>query len=341
VLLDRRGGGRLDGSEGNLATSERLRLGTPDRPAIVGYLLLDGFALMSYAAAIEPLRAANRLAGKPLYAWRHIAVSGSEVTASNGLVILADGRVGEALPLDLLLVCAGGEPSGFDDAPTYAWLRGLAARGVRLGGISGGPYVLARAGLLAGRRTTIHWEHLPAFAEEFPNLFVTGASFEIDGDRLTAAGGVAAFDMMIEVIAADHGQALAARVGDWFLRRELQGGEAPQRLSLRERYNVANPKLLRVLAHLETHPDAPPSRAELARLAGVSLRQLELLFRKHLGTTPARHALSLRLDRARALLRQTAMSVTEVAAATGFADAGHFSRAYRGRFRRAPREERG
>lgn len=306
----------------------------------VGILLLPDFAMMSYACATEPLRAANRLSGRTLYVWRHYSVDGAPVPASSGVPIPVEGRVGDDASLAALLVCAGGNPGGFTHSPTFAWLRHLARRGVTLGGISGGPLVLARAGLLAGRRSTIHWEHLPAFAEEFPLLDVTGTVFEIDGDRMTSAGGVAALDLMIEWIGRRHGLALAADIGDWFLRSELRAGGAAQRMSPRDRFGVTNPKLTRVLVQMEANPVAPLDRRALARIAGVSLRQLELLFAHHLATTIGRHALGLRLDRARRLLTQSALPVIEVSTSCGFRSASHFARAYRARFGIAPSAER-
>ncbi|ODN69252.1 GlxA family transcriptional regulator [Methylobrevis pamukkalensis] len=306
----------------------------------IGFLLLPDFPMMSYACAVEPLRAANTIAGRRLYDWRHFSLDGGPVFASNGVSIVPDGKVGDPADLDLLLVCAGGNPASFDHAPTYGWLRGLSRHGVALGGISGGPYVLARAGLLDGRRATIHWEHLAPFTEAFPALDVTGTVFEIAGDRMTSAGGVAVLDMMIALISQSHGAALGVAVGDWFLRRELAAGGAPQRIDPRDRFGVRNPRLLRVLVHMEAHVGEPLDRAALARLAGVSLRRLEGLFAEQMSTTIARHAFGLRLERARALLRQSAMPVTEIAAACGFASPSHFSRAYRARFGTAPTADR-
>ncbi|HET9446766.1 MAG TPA: AraC family transcriptional regulator, partial [Steroidobacteraceae bacterium] len=161
-------------------------------------MLTPGFALMSYASAVEPLRAANQISGRKLYHWWHASPGDQPAIASNGAAVLPDHRFGsEPDVLDLVLVCAGGNPATFDDAATFAWLRRLARRGVTMGGISGGPYILARAGLLNGRRCTIHWEHAPAFAETFPKVQLTRSLFEIDGTRITCSGGIAALDMMI------------------------------------------------------------------------------------------------------------------------------------------------
>src|SRR6476619_7545173 len=129
----------------------------------VGFLLVPGFALMSYAAAVEPLRAANLISGKPLYRWWHAAPGGKPVMASNGLAIIPDAGTGSDRDADMLFVCAGGNPATFNDKHVFAWLRKLARRGVTIGGISGGPYLLARAGLLAGRRIMQKRKHKPDF----------------------------------------------------------------------------------------------------------------------------------------------------------------------------------
>ncbi len=313
--------------------------GLPHRTQAIAFLLIDGFALMSYAAAIEPLRAANLLSGRELYRWRHIAVRGEFAQASSGVRVLADGHVGETAGVDTVMVCAGGNPALFDDAATFGWLRGLARAGVRLGGISGGPWILARAGVLQGHRATIHWEHLPALAEAFPDLALKRTLYEVDRDRLTCAGGVAALDMMAELIERDHGRALATAVADWYLRTEMRSGGAPQRMDARERFGVHNDRLLRALAYMEAHLEEPASKAELAAVAGVSVRQLERLFAQHLSATPAEHYLQIRLDRARALLRQTTLSVMEAAVACGFVSPSHFARAYRARFGLSPKAE--
>jgi transcriptional regulator GlxA family with amidase domain len=305
-------------------------------PNVVGLLLVDDFSLMSYAAAVEPLRAANLLSGRELYRWRHVAVAGDAAQASNGGRVMADTRVGEDDRFDTLLICAGGNPALFEDRATFAWLRALARRGMRLGGVSGGAFLLARAGLLTGYRCTAHWEHLPALAEAYPDLDLQRALVEIDRDRITCAGGVAAMDMMVELIAHDHGRALAAAVADWYLRSEIRAGASPQRMALADRLVVKDERLLRALALIEARIEDPPAPAELAEAAGLSRRQLERLFVKELGLTPGERSLQVRLDRARTLLQQAGLTVAETGAACGFASPAHFSRAYKARFGSSP-----
>ncbi len=304
----------------------------------VGFLLIPGFALMSYASAAEPLRAANQISGKTLYRWWHSAPRDAIATASNGAAVLPDFVLGSDVgDLDLFLVCAGGNPSKFADRRTFAWLRKMAAHGVTIGGISGGPVILAKAGLLEGRRCTLHWDHMPAFQEAFPDITLTRSLFELDGNRITCSGGIAALDMMVSLITRDHGYELGMAVSEWFLHTHIREGVGPQRMDLRFRLGIANEKLLAALKAMEANIEEPLSRNELANRAGMSLRQLERLVRNQLGRGIHEHYLALRLGRSRQLLRETSLSVSEVAASTGFNSSSQFSRAYRRAFGSPPR----
>jgi transcriptional regulator GlxA family with amidase domain len=310
------------------------------RPQRVGFLLVPGFALMTYSCAMEPYRAANTLSGRELYRWMHVSPNGQPVAASNGVAVVPDQGIEAPLDVDDLFVCAGGNPTLFDDAATLAWLRAQTHRGTRVGAVAGGPVILGQAGLLEGYRCTMHWEYIPAFREKFPRHTVTSTRYEIDRNRCTSAGGTAAFDMMLALIRRRHGRELVSAISEWFLHTRLGYGREPQRMSLRDRYGVSHPPLLNVLEHIESQPEEVLSRRSLAETAGISVRQLERLFRRHLGCTIGQHMASLRLERARILLRQTSLSVLEVAVASGFASAAHFSRAYRSRYGYPPRTER-
>ena len=309
-------------------------------PTHVGFLLIPGFSLLPFASAIEPLRAANQLSGRSLYRWTYIAVDGVAAAASNGVVVTAGAGLETFDDYDYVFICAGGNPAAFRHAPTFAWLRRLARRGVRLAGVSGGPYLLARARLLAGYRFTIHWEHAAALIEDFPQLDLRRSLFEIDRERLTFFFFYSAIYLIYTILAREHGPALATAVSEWFLQTQVRDGAGPQRMTLRERLGVAHAPLLLVVERMERTLETPTSRQHLAELAGLSLRQLERLFRRHLGRSLGAHYMMLRLDRARDLLRQTSMTVLEIALACGFSSASHFSRSYRRRFGRPPRAER-
>jgi len=311
-----------------------------DNPQILGFLLIDGFSLMSYASVVEPFRAANTLAGRALYRWVHVSIDGQPTRASNGANILADRAVGPPLACDTLFVFAAGDPASFADAGTFAWLRQLALANVRIAGVSGSPFLLARAGLLDGYRATIHWEHQPAFLEAFPTLAIEPGLYVIDRQRVTCAGGTAGLDLAVELIERDHGHLLATRVGEWFIRTEPRPADGAQRLSLRERYGIGNDRILKVLARMEATVEDPVPGAALAAQVGLSLRQLQRLFAGHLDATVGEIYLRIRLDQAAQLLRKTGMSVTVIGLACGFQSSSQFSRAFKARYGRAPSLER-
>ena len=157
------------------------------RPFRVGVYPAPGFALMSYACTVEPLRAANLLSGKTLYEVVHFAAGAAQ--SSGAAAVEAAHRIGEAVPLDLLLVVAGGDPFAAETRDVRAWLQRMARVGTRIGGVSGGSVILAVAGLMAGRRMTVHWEHAAELAERFPDLMIERRLYVIDRDRVTAAAG--------------------------------------------------------------------------------------------------------------------------------------------------------
>jgi transcriptional regulator GlxA family with amidase domain len=316
-------------------------LAVPDeRPRCVGFLLIPGFALLTYSSIIEPFRAANVLSGKTLYRWLHISPDGQPVRASNSLVIVPDHGLDQTIVMDDLIVCAGGTPSLFRDRQTINWLRYISRRGTRVGAVSGGPYILARAGLLDGYRATIHWEHHSALLEEFPHLDVRETLFEIDRDRFTSSGGGAAFDLGLALIGAQQGKALASLISDWFLHEHIRESTQPQRSDVAERYQIHDKAVIAALALMEAQIETPVSRQKLAKSAGISLRQLERLFATRVGQSIGQHYLALRLAEARRLLRQTHVPVVAAAVATGFVSGAHFSRTYKKHFGVSPNQER-
>lgn len=297
-------------------------------PFRVGFLLIDGFALMSYASAAEPLRAANLLAGRVLYSSVDIPASGLLATSSNGTKVAASGMVGENVDVDLLLVVAGGDPTSCRDERVFHWLRRLDRRGLRLGGVSGGPVILAAAGLMAGRRMTVHWEHAEALANISPDLLIERSLYVIDRDRVTCAGGVAPLDLMHALIADHHGPAFARQVSDWFLHTDIRPSSGPQRAGLTARFGTTNRAVIDVIEAMENHLADPLNLEALTRFAGVSKRQLNRLFGDKLGASTMTFYRRLRLEKARSLLTSSTLPLTEIALATGFSSSAHFSKAH-------------
>ncbi len=292
--------------------------------------------MMSYAALVEPLRAANLLSQHPLYEIVHIGRSTDPIGSSGAAQVPPQARIGAELKLDYLFVVAGGDPTGFSHAPTFAWLSRQARASVRLGGVSGGPIILARAGLMRGRRMTVHWEHAAALAEISPQLLLDRSLFVIDRDRLTCAGGTAPMDMMHALIARHHGAPFARMVSDWFMHTEIRPAVGPQRGGLVERVGTRNAAILEAVRAMEAHVAEPLDLDALAAVANLSPRQLNRLFTDKLGRSTMRYYRDLRLDKAQSLLRNSSLSLTEIALACGFASSSHFSRAYAGSFGQPP-----
>ena len=222
-----------------------------------------------------------------------------------------------------------------------SWLRKTARRGAVIGAVCTGAHILAEAGLLDGYRCTIHWENLPGFSEAFPEINSTGGLFEIDGDRFTSAGGTTAIDMMLTMIAGQHGPDLAASVAEAILHSPIRHHSENQRMSLPARIGARHPKLVSIIEKMEENLEDPLSPSLLAKQAGLSTRQLERLFRRYLDRSPKRYYLELRLKKARSLLLQTDLSVINVALACGFSSPSHFSKCYRAFYGRTPYRERG
>lgn len=296
--------------------------------------------MMAFASAIEPLRSANRLRREKLFDWQLYSRDGAPVRASNGVDITVHGAMDDGIALDLLLVCAGTRDAGVGDAAIAKWLRALARRGTAIGGISLGAYVLARAGLLDGRRCALHWESLAAFAEQFPRIRTTSDIFVVDGNRRTCSGGTAALDMMLHLITEREGRGLASDVSEQFIHPRIRGTQDPQRMAVQNRLGVANEKLIAAIGIMEAANDDPRPVHAIAADVGLSPRQLERLFAKYLRVSPSRYYLKLRLDRAREMLLQTPKPILDVAVACGFASASHFSRCYRTEYGHRPRDER-
>ncbi|MDE0049354.1 MAG: GlxA family transcriptional regulator [Rhodospirillales bacterium] len=311
---------------------------TTDSGRRFGFLMVPKFSLGAFSSAIEPLRLANYVSGETLYEWRTVSLDGDAVASSAGVRVAADLSIESSERLSTVFVCGGIETHLFEDKRLANWLRQIERRGTSIGALCTGSHVLARLGLLDGYRCTIHWENLPGFVEDFPDIEVKEDIFVIDRNRYTCAGGMAACDMMLSFINRHHGYELAAAVSEGLIAERIRGEEDHQRMALRLRLAVSQPKLLSGINIMSDNIEAPLSQTELASEIGLSTRQLERLFLKYLNCTPSRYYLEMRLNRARALLQQTCMSVTNVALATGFVSASHFSKSYRQHFGHAPRE---
>ena len=305
------------------------------------FVLLDQFTMLCFSSAVEALRIANRMSGQPLYAWTLVGDGGDTAYCSAGIGFKLDSDLGEVSRDDTVLVCGGIDVGAATTKRMVGWLRREARKGAIMGGLCTAGYTLAKAGLLDGKRATIHWENQDSFTEEFEEVILTKSVFVIDGNRITTAGGTASIDLMLKIIADDHGEDLANLVADQLIYTSIRTDQDTQRLSIPTRIGVRHPKLGQVIRMMEQNIEDPISPATLAKDVGMSTRQLERLFRRYLNRSPKRYYMELRLGKARNLLMQTDMSVINVALACGFASPSHFSKCYRAHYNTTPYRERG
>ena len=297
--------------------------------------------MIAFAAAIEPLRMANRHSAQTLYEWRLLGENGTAVTCSNGTLVRVDGGLEPVDREETVVVCGGLSIRQTSTKPVLAWLRRESRKGIDIAGICTATQTLAMAGLLEGRSCTIHWENRDGFLEEFPDIDLEQTIFVIDRNRFTASGGTAPTDLMLKLIAQTHGADLASKVADGMIHPAVRSDRDEQRMSIPTRIGVRHPKLSTVIRTMEENIEEPISPSRLAAEMGMSTRQLERLFRRYLNRSPKRYYMELRLNRARNLLVQTDMSVIQVALACGFASPSHFSKCYRAHFATTPYRERG
>jgi AraC family transcriptional regulator, L-arginine-responsive activator len=306
----------------------------------IGFVLLPRFSMAALGNALGICEAINDVAESERLRVHVIGALGNAVRSA-GQVSVMTSRPDDDLGSLHTVIVIGDTPipeTGHD--LLVSKLKSLAQRGVQLGGIGTGAWLLARAGVLDGYRATIHWPYTALFAERFPNVVVSSHIFELDRDRLTAAGGQAAQDLMLALMTSLYGAEMTADVMDQLGIERARSADERQRVPLSARIGGGQPKLTEAVSLMEANFEEPLPTEEIARLVGVSRRQLERLFKQHLDSLPSRYYLEMRLARARQLLRETSQSILQIGLACGFSSGPHFSSAYRAHFGVTPRDER-
>ena len=311
------------------------------KPRRFVFVLLESFTMLCFSAAVESLRIANRMSGRELYSWTLMSETGEPVSCSGGIEYHVNSELIEVLRDDTVMICGGINIQNVTTKKLLNWLRREARKGPLIAGLCTAGFSLAKAGLLNGKKATIHWENQDSFAEEFEDVELTKSIFVIDGNRITTAGGTSSIDLMLKLIAEHHGEDLANAVADQLIYSSIRTDQDTQRLSIPTRIGVRHPKLSLVIQKMEQNIEEPISPSLLAKEVGMSTRQLERLFRRYLNRSPKRYYMELRLQKARNLLMQTDMSVINVALACGFASPSHFSKCYRAHYDTTPYRERG
>ncbi|MEC9310567.1 MAG: GlxA family transcriptional regulator [Pseudomonadota bacterium] len=306
----------------------------------VVFALVEDFSHLAFANAVEPLRIANMVSGEDLYRWSILSEDGVSARASNGSATLVDTGFSDAPAGDRLFVLSGNNVRNHVSRGLLALLRRERRRGAKIGGICSGAYVLARAGMLNGRRAAVHWTLHEVFREAFPDVELSEQVFVCDQAFATASGGPAAADLMLHFIEAAHGEDIAIRVADQMVYTAVRDGSARQRVSVQSTFNRRNAKLSAAIDLMRQTLETPLLTSDLAVRIGISTRQLERLFGAHLGTPPQAYYRKLRMDRAQQLLLQTDMSVMQVAVACGYGSTTHFARHYKAAFGVNPSRQR-
>lgn len=301
----------------------------PDRPFGVAFLVVPGFSMLALSSAVEPLRSANRRMGVRRYDWRVVACAPGPVPSGNGLELTAALGVREAPSADLTIAVASLDVEDYREAAVFDWFRRLQGAGRLIGAISNGTLVLARAGVLGARRVTVHWEMERRLAEEFPDLTVCPDLYCWDRGVLTAAGGTAALDMMLALIAERDGREVAADVAEQFLHGPPRDSTARQRQDVAWRYRVTDRRLISTLRLMEERLSDPLRIGRIAEAVGISERQLERLFVARFGQSPSDFYMALRLKAARGWLLTGSESLERIAERAGFSSTGHFSRSFK------------
>jgi len=301
----------------------------------VGVVGIGGFSLMSMASTIEPLRAANLIAGETLYDLTFLSSQASG-RSSVGLQIPGAVPLRGASKQEFIIVVAGGDPFAVNDRALFEWLREQDEDDATLCGVSGGPVILARSGVMEGYRMTVHWEHREALIKQFPNLMVSRALYVRDRKRLTCAGGIAPTDMMHALISGDQGAEFAQKVSDWFLHTDIRSSTRPQRGSVAARYGSRDKHVQAAIQFMQDSLGDSFTLEDVARNCNLSKRQLTRRFQEDVQTTPMKLAMVLRLETGRDLLGTSSLSVTEIAYALDFSSSAHFTTLFGRQFEETP-----
>ncbi|MDF1606716.1 GlxA family transcriptional regulator [Hoeflea sp. YIM 152468] len=312
-------------------------LATPDLqpPISVELLVLPGCSLLTASSAVEPLRAANRQAGRMVFNWRFVSVDGTNPVTSSGIAWPVSAKQDASSRCDVLAIIAGFGAAEMTDRRLIAHIYRAARHASLVIGIESGAWLLARSGLLDEHRAATHWEDFEDFATAFPNVDLRPDRYVIDGRYITTSGASPTFDMMVELVRRVLGHPAALDVATSFVHDDLRAaGDAQVNATLGDARH--DPRLVRAIRIMETHIDAPVSIAAIARRVSMSVRGLEQLFARQLGQTPGAYFLSLRLAAARRLVNDTRLSMTDIASRTGFSSQSSFSRAFSRQSGRSP-----
>jgi len=305
-------------------------------------VVTPNFNLAATVGFMDPFRASNYLDGSILFGWDIASVSGGEQIASNGLSIGTKAlRELRNQNYDVVIVSSSWAPETHNTVPLHGALQRWARGGATLGALDTGAFILAEAGLLNGHRATTHYEHIDALKELYPDIDVSEDLFVFDGKRITCCGGSGATDFALHIIRSLHGDAIANAAARYIFHQSLRALGTSQNPSAIEPLGSTAPALLKsAIKIMEENLEDALSIPQISKRLRMSQRQLDRLFSRYVKKSPVVYYRDIRLDRARGLVTQTDMRLSEIAVASGFASLSSFSRTYRERFGLSPRADR-
>lgn len=312
-------------------------------PLRLGFLMFPGFPMACLTSAIEPLRAANEIAGRREFDWQLVAETPAAVTCSAGIGFQPHATLQEAEELDHLYLLAPPMAEFADPRRSPARLRWLDRRGLTLGAFSGGIFPLARSGLMAGRACSVHWCYDAAFRAEFPEVEVSQAVILRDRRRNTVAGAGAVFDFMLRLIDERLGRDCMTEVACWFQHPFVRDEGASQKVPVAHAGSTADtltPQIREAISLFESHVEDPLRIPDVAAAVGLSRRHFERVFRRETGQSPLQFYHHLRLAKARQRVLHSNDSLREIAASVGYMTTSPMIRHYTEIFGVNPRDER-
>ncbi|MEB8389398.1 GlxA family transcriptional regulator [Rhodobacteraceae bacterium KMM 6894] len=295
------------------------------------FLLIPGYPALSLISSLETLQCYNTLAKNDYYSWVISSSKDDPVSSTLG-DILSSNEGPEEDDFDVLVVVSGLNVEYHMENAVLNAVRAAGRRGCIVLGLCTGGIVLAKSGVMDGRDIAIHWKYKHLVEEMFLNVGFAKTPYCFDGKFGSTAGGIVAIDLMMKLIEQDHDEAWADAVAHYLSYTPVRALNQKLDTSLPNRMSVQNPTVSKVLSVMEANIEDPLDSASMAKIAGLSNRQIERLFRQFLGRTPAAYYLELRLAKARDLLIQTDMCVTEIALASGFQTSSTLSRRYKEKY---------
>ncbi|WP_282027443.1 GlxA family transcriptional regulator [Ruegeria faecimaris] len=309
----------------------------------IGFLLFDGFPMACLTSVIEPLRAANEIAGHQAFRWSLVSERGQKVQSSAGVGFEADRALADCRNIDILFLLSS-PSSVFDNAVSgNALLRGLGRHGTVLGGISGGVFPLVRSGAMAGQPVSVHWCYEAAFEAEFPDMDARSEVIVRTVTRYTAAGAAAGFDLALHLVHDRLGGDIAHEVACWFQHPMMRGAAVRQQVP-----NATAPKtgdrlpplVSRSVEMFAANIGQAISIAEVAKQMGVTPRQIERAFKQATGHSPSHYYRAMRMKAARQMVVYTKDPISQIAAAVGYGSVAPLVTHYRSAFGLSPSEDR-